>query len=50
MTRIGIFHVKTLAEIAQSVSFKEEPPDALAFKQLPKTAKKNAIALHVHAR
>ncbi len=34
--RIGTFNVKNLAEIAQlAVSFKEEPTDALTFKQLP---------------
>ena len=27
ISRTGTFHVKTLAEIAQLVSFKEEPPD-----------------------
>jgi hypothetical protein len=47
--RTGTFHVKTLAEIAQLVSFKEEPPDKLTFKQLPNTAKIIAMALHVHA-
>ena len=34
----GTFHVKTLAEIAQQVSFKEETPDELTFKQLPTTS------------
>jgi hypothetical protein len=33
------FNVKTLAEIAQLISFKEEPPDALTCKQLPRPAK-----------
>jgi hypothetical protein len=42
--------VKILAEIAQLVSFKEEPPDELTFKQLPLTAKIIAMALHVHAQ
>jgi len=36
---IGIFHVKTLAEIAQLVSFKEKPPDTLTYKQRPRPAK-----------
>jgi len=40
ISRTCIFHVKTLAEIAQLISFKEEPPDELAFKQLPITAKR----------
>ena len=44
------FHDKTLAEIAQLVSFKEEPPDELIFNYLPLTAKRIAIALHVHAQ
>ena len=35
ISRTGIFHVKTLAEISQLVSFAEEPPDELTFKQLP---------------
>ena len=36
----GTFNVKTLAEIAQLVSFKENPPDTLTYKQLPIPAKK----------
>ena len=28
----GSFHTKTLAEIAQLVSFPEEPPDTLTYK------------------
>ena len=50
ISRTGTFHVKTLAEIAQLVSFAEEPPDELIFKQLPPTAKRIAMALHVHAQ
>jgi hypothetical protein len=50
ISRTCTFHVKTLAEIAQLVSFKEEPPDELTFKQLPLTAKRIAMALHVHAQ
>jgi hypothetical protein len=50
ISRTGTFHVKTLAEIAQLVSFSEEPLDELAFKQLPPTAKRIAMALHVHAQ
>jgi hypothetical protein len=48
--RIGTFNVKTLAKIAQLVSFKEKPPDALTYKQLPKPAQKIAMTLHVHAQ
>jgi hypothetical protein len=44
------FHVKTLSEITQLVSFKEEPSDAVTFKQLPITDKRIATALHVHAQ
>jgi hypothetical protein len=50
ISRTGTFHVKALAEIAQLVSFKEEPPDELIFKQLPNAAKRVAMALHVHAQ
>jgi hypothetical protein len=50
ISRTGTFHVKTLAEIAQLVSFAEEPPDELIFKQLPPTAKRITMALHVHAQ
>ncbi len=50
ISRTGTFHVKTLAEIAQLVSFKENPPDELTYKQLPNTAKRIAMALHTHAQ
>ena len=50
ISRAGSFHVKTLAWIAQFVSFKKEPPVELNFKQLPLTAKRIAMALHVHAQ
>ena len=40
ISRAGTFHVKTLAKISQLVSFTEEPPDELTFKQLPPTAKR----------
>jgi hypothetical protein len=46
----GTFNVHTLAEIAQLVSFREEPPDTLTYKQLPKPAQKIAMALHIHAQ
>jgi hypothetical protein len=48
--RTRTVHVKTLAEFAQLVLFTEEPPDELIFKQLPLTAKRIAMALHVHAQ
>ena len=50
LSRTCTFHVKTLAEIAQLVSFKEEPLEELTFKQLPLAAKRIAMALHVHAQ
>ena len=50
ISRTCTFHVKTLAEIAQLVSFKDEPPNELTVKQLPPTAKRLAMALHVHAQ
>jgi hypothetical protein len=50
ISRTCTFHVRTLAEIAQIISFKEEPPYELTFKQLPLIAKRIAMALHVHAQ
>ena len=50
ISRIGAFHVKTLAEISQLVSFTEDPPDELTFKRLLPTTKKITMALHVHAQ
>jgi hypothetical protein len=50
ISRTGTFHVKTLAEISQLVSFAEEPPDEITYKQLSPTAKKLTMALHVHAQ
>jgi hypothetical protein len=44
------FNVKNLAEIAQLVSFKEEPPDAFTYKQLPESAYHIAMALLVRAQ
>ncbi len=41
ISRTGTFHIKTLAKIAQLVSFTEEPPDELTFKPLPLTAIRN---------
>jgi ADP-glucose pyrophosphorylase len=48
--RTRTFNVKTLAENAQLVSFKEDPADTLTYKQLPRPAKKIAMGLHVHAQ
>ncbi len=50
ISRKCTFYVKTLAEIAQLVSFTEEPPDKLTFKQLPLTTKRIAMSLHAHAQ
>jgi hypothetical protein len=50
ISKNGTFNVKTLAEIAQLVSFKEKQPNALAYKQLPRSAQKISMALHVHAQ
>ncbi len=50
ISKTSTFNVKTLAETAQLVSFKEEPPDALTCKQLPKPAHNIAMALHIHAQ
>ena len=50
ISRTGTFNVRTLAEIAQLVSFKEEPSDTLTYKQIPKPTQKFAMALHIHAQ
>jgi len=50
ISKIGTFHTKTLAEITQVNSFKEEPPHTLTFKQMANAAKEIAMALHVHAQ
>ena len=50
ISRTGSFNVKTLAEIAQLVSFEEEPPDARTYNELPPDAKRIAMALHTHAQ
>jgi hypothetical protein len=46
----GNFHTSTLAEIAQLVSFKENPPDNITYKSLPPQAQTIAMAIHVHAQ
>jgi hypothetical protein len=50
ISRTGIFHTRTLAEIAQLVSFKENPPDNITYKSLPTQAQTIAMAIHVHAQ
>ena len=50
ISRTGSFHVKTLAAIAQLVSFQDEPPDTMTYKQLPRNAQHIAMTLHVHAQ
>jgi len=50
ISRTGTFNVRTLAEIIQLVSFREEPHDTLTYKQLPKSAHRIAMALHMHAQ
>jgi hypothetical protein len=50
ISKTGTFNVKTLAEIAQLVSYKSEPPDVMTYKQLPKPAKHIATSLHEHAQ
>jgi hypothetical protein len=42
--------VKTLAEIAKILSYKEESPNDMTYKQLPKPAKHIAMALQTHAQ
>jgi hypothetical protein len=46
----GNFHTRTLAEIAQLVSFKENLPDNITYKSLPPQAQTIAMAIHVHAQ
>jgi hypothetical protein len=50
ISRTGNFHTKTLAEIAQLVSFQENPPDNLTYKSLPPQAQSITMAIHVHAQ
>jgi hypothetical protein len=40
ISKTGTFNVRTLAKIAQLVSFREEPSDTLTYKQLPNQHKK----------
>jgi hypothetical protein len=50
ISRTGSFHTKTLAAIAQLISFQEEPPDTLTYKQLSPPARDIVMALHIHAQ
>ena len=50
LSRTGSFHVKTLGEIAQLVSWQEEPPPITKYKDLTRDARKIAQALHTHAQ
>jgi len=50
ISRTCTFNVNTMAEIAQLVSYKEEPPTIMTYKQLPNLAKHIAMALHTHAQ
>jgi hypothetical protein len=44
------FHTRTMVEIAQLVSFKENPPNTLTYKSLPPQAQTFATSLHIHAQ
>jgi len=50
ISKTSTFNVKNVAEIAQLISYKEEPPDIMTYKQLQKPAKHMAMALHTHAQ
>jgi hypothetical protein len=50
ISRTGNFHTRELVEIAQLVSFKENPPDNITYKSLPTQAQTIAMAIHVHAQ
>ena len=50
ISRTWNFHTRTLAEITQLVSFKENPPDALTYKSLSTQAQTIAMSLHTHAQ
>jgi hypothetical protein len=50
ISRTGNFHTQTLAEIAQLISFQENPPDNLTYKSLPPQAQSITMAIHVHAQ
>ena len=50
ISRTGNFHTRTLAEIAQLVTFKENPSDNITYKSLPTQAQTIVMAIHVHAQ
>jgi hypothetical protein len=50
ISRTRNFHTRTLAEIAQLVSFKENPLETLTYKSLPIKAQTIAMTLHTHAQ
>ena len=50
ISKTGNFHTRTLTEIAQLVSLKENPPNTLTYKYLPHQAKTIAMMLHIHAQ
>ena len=50
ISRTGSFYTRTLVEIAQLVSFQENPTNNITYKSLPPQAQSNAMAIHVHAQ
>ena len=50
ISRTGNFHTNTLAEIAQLISFKENPLDNITYKPIPPQAQTIVKAIHVHAQ
>ena len=48
ISRTRNFHTRTLAEIAQLVSLKQNQPDALTYKHIPHQAQTIAMTLHKH--
>ncbi len=50
ISRAGNFHTRTLPEIAQLVSFKENPLDTVTYKSLPPHVQTTAMTLHTHAQ
>ena len=50
ISRTRNFHTRTLAEIAQLVSLKKNPPDTLTYKSLPHQAQTIAMTLNTHSQ
>ena len=52
ISRTGSFHTRTLSEIAQLISPKEQPPDinTVTYRTLDPTTKKAIQSLHIHAQ